>query len=399
VAQTGRVSTVPASRRIVGVDVARCLALLGMVTAHLVDAGRDGPPSGWFQLVSGRSAALFAVLAGVSLALVTDPTRGPVRYQRREVAVRAVVVAVIGLFLGAFPSGLAVILTYYGVLFLLALPVLRWRARSLALLAVAWALLSPVVSQLLRPHLPATSYQVPGLVSLVDPWQLVTELLVTGYYPVLTWGTYLFAGMAAARAGLQWPRVARWLLVMFGWTAVLALGAARWLTGLPPVRQALVASWDRGGDVAGWTDLQPLLAEGLYGTTPTGSWWWLAVWAPHSGSVVDLVHTTASALAVLGLALVLVHLTGHERVWRVLFGAGTMTLTLYSVHVVVRSLGPDVPLAWSLPAHLVGVLAVGAGFVLAGRRGPLESLVSSLARGGPQPEPPVRGQSGTGWPR
>jgi hypothetical protein len=393
--QTGRVSTGPGPRRIVGVDVARCLALLGMITAHLVDAGRDGPPSGWFQLVSGRSSALFAVLAGVSLALVSDPARGPVRYHRRQVAVRALLVALIGLFLGSLPSGLAVILTYYGVLFLLALPVLRWRARSLALLAVAWAVLSPVVSQLLRPHLPPTSHQVPELVSLADPWQLVTELLVTGYYPVLTWGTYLFAGMAAARAGLHRPEVARWLLVFFGWTAVLTLGAARWLTGLPQAREALLASWDRGGPVATWEQLQPLLAEGLYGTAPTGSWWWLAVWAPHSGSVVDLVHTTSFALAVLGLALVLVRMVGRERFWRVAFGAGTLTLTLYSVHVAVRSLGPDVPLAWSLPAHLVGVLAIGAGFVLAGRRGPLESLVGSLARGGP----PVRDQSGTGWPR
>lgn len=394
-----RAPSLPVRGRIVGVDVARCLALLGMVTAHLVDAGQGGPPSAWFQLVSGRSAALFAVLAGASLALVSDPARGDVRSHRRSVAVRSLVVAVLGLFLGSFPSGLAVILTYYGVLFLLALPVLRWRARSLALLAVGWALISPVVSLVLRPLLPPPSYQVPSPVSLADPWQLVTELVATGYYPVLTWGTYLFAGMAAARAGLRSPRVARWLLVFFGWTAVLALGAARWLTGFPEARAALVRSWDRGGDVTTWTDLQPVLAEGLYGTTPTGSAWWLAVWAPHSGSVVDLVHTTAFALALLGLSLFLVHQTGGGRVWQVAFGAGTMTLTLYSLHVVVRSLGPDVPLAWSLPAHLVGVLVLGAAFVLAGRRGPLESLVGSLARGGPPPNEPARPQSGTGWPR
>ena len=45
----------------------------------------------------------------------------------------------------------AVILAYYAVLFLLALPFLGLRARTLALLAVVWALVSPQ-SQLRAPR-------------------------------------------------------------------------------------------------------------------------------------------------------------------------------------------------------------------------------------------------------
>ena len=53
------------SPRLVGLDVARCLALLGMVAAHVLDPrGPDGQLTWHAWLVDGRAAALFAVLAG-----------------------------------------------------------------------------------------------------------------------------------------------------------------------------------------------------------------------------------------------------------------------------------------------------------------------------------------------
>ena len=47
-------------------------------------------------------------------------------------------------------------------------------------------------------------------------------------------------------------------------------------------------------------DLATVLQTGTYGTTPSTSWWWLAVSAPHSGTPLDLLHTTGTALAVIG---------------------------------------------------------------------------------------------------
>jgi uncharacterized membrane protein len=70
--------TAVASRagRIVGLDVARCLALLGMVATHvLLDRGADGDLTSTQWLAGGRASALFAVLAGASLALMTGGRR------------------------------------------------------------------------------------------------------------------------------------------------------------------------------------------------------------------------------------------------------------------------------------------------------------------------------------
>jgi hypothetical protein len=115
---------------------------------------------------------------------------------------------------------------------------------------------------------------------------------------------------------------------------------------------------------------------------PTETWSWLMVRAPHSGAWFDLVMTLGSACLVLGVCLLVGRLA--PRVLAVVFGAGAMTLTLYTLHVALRQEG------WwdgSLVSDYVGqvalVLVIGAGVRLAGRRGPLELLVgkaSSLTR-------------------
>ena len=64
---------VPAGR-VVGLDAARALALLGMMATHIlvgVDADGVTLPQ---QIAGGRASALFAVLAEVSLALMTGGT-------------------------------------------------------------------------------------------------------------------------------------------------------------------------------------------------------------------------------------------------------------------------------------------------------------------------------------
>jgi hypothetical protein len=73
--------------------------------------------------------------------------------------------------------------------------------------------------------------------------------------------------------------------------------------------------------------------------------------------------------------------TAGSRVLAVVFGAGTMTLSLYSLHVWMRAEGirqPEEPGA--LAVHVVVLGTIGAVFVLAGLRGPLEWLVGLPGR-------------------
>lgn len=355
-----------------------------MVVAHVIEKQdrATGSVDPWFLIVSGRSAALFALLAGLTIALSstlqTEPRVTLKPGTRTALVVRSVLVAVIGLGLGTISVGVAVILTYYGLLFLCALPVLRWGARALALLAIGWGLASPVASMALRPHLPPATYNVPAPSMLSDPLGLATELLVTGYYPVLTWATYLFAGMAIGRLPLRRRWVGPRLLLVGLWLAVFALGVSAVLTRSEGVQQALLSTEVRFARPATWPQMQTEMQLGFFGTTPPESAWWLGVWVPHSGSIVDLAHTTGCAMAVLGaLLMATTQLNAStQRAVSIVFGAGSVTLTLYVVHVFMLA-GPEQFTMWFNLTCLAGI-----GALLAWLRapGPLEYAVSESAK-------------------
>ena len=361
--------------RVVGLDVARAVALVAMMATHILPDLERGDVSLSHQLAAGRASALFAVLAGVSIALMTGrttPHRGRQRLATSAgLAVRALIITAVGLFLTGADHDIAVILHYYGLLFLLALPFIGLRARPLLALAAAWSVVVPALSHLARPHLPEPALGAPPV---GDPLLLLSELTLTGYYPALPWLTYLFVGMAVGRLDLARARTSLTLVVVGAWLAVMSWAASAALVDRPEVRRALLENYEGPGSNL---LLEVTLDRGFYGTTPTGTWWWLAVDTPHTATPFDLAHTIGTSLVAIGLAVLGARVL--PQVWGVLFGAGTMTLTLYSAHVIARSDGWwDGDDAETYLGQVVAVLVVGAVYALTRARGPLERVVVAV---------------------
>ncbi len=364
--------------------MARCLALLGMVATHvLADRDAQGGLTLGHAVAGGRASALFAVLAGVSLALMTGGREPVTGAARRAVsgglAVRALLIALIGLLLGGLGSGLAVILTNYGLLFLLALAFVGLRPRTLFTLAGVWVVALPVLSQLLRPLLPERDFASPAFAHLADPGRLLSELLFTGYYPVLPWLAYLLVGLGLGRLDLRSRRTQGVVVATGALVAAVSLVGSRVLTGRQEVLEALLSDAPETTGPA----LLDQISGGMFGNTPTGgAWQWLLVVAPHSTTPFDLAHTIGAALLVIGVVLLVVGLLPEPgRVFAaVLFGAGTMTLTLYSLHVFTRSspVWPANPTDSYLVQALM-LLAIGSAHVAGGARGPLERLVGAAS--------------------
>lgn len=385
--------TVPAAatvrERLLGVDAARGLALVGMVCVHVAPSPAGRPVTLWDSVPGGRASALFALLAGVGIALASGgrtPRRGPALTDaRRGLVARAVVVAAIGLTIGGVPTPAAIILAYYGLLFLVALPVLGWGPGRLAVAAAVAAVATPVVSHVLRGLAPRPPGANVGWVDLLtDPAGLARTLLLDGYYPVLTWAAYLLLGLAVGRLDLASPRTAARLAA--GGAALAALGLA---AGAVTLRLAGgAAALGRTTDETGEQVLHRL-ATSSYGVSPTTSWWWLGTAGRHSGTTPDLLHTAGSALAVLGLCLLVAAAARQRPVLRrltaPLVAVGAMTLTLYTVHVLVLGAGREVDAVRDAPVGLVIAGHLALAMVIAAlqgsprRRGPLESLTAGAA--------------------
>ncbi|MBM3716798.1 MAG: DUF1624 domain-containing protein, partial [Actinobacteria bacterium] len=184
--------------RLTGIDLARGLAVLGMLAAHLltIELFDPGDPSTWLDIVNGRSSILFATLAGVSIALVTGGPRPLPSADRpraaARLAVRAAVLWVIGILLITTGVPVYVILPAYAVLFLLALPFLGWSAGPLFLAAAAFGLVMPWV----QPFLNAAP---------IWSGALGVELFLgVGWaYPFTVWIAFLLAGMGVGRLDLR----------------------------------------------------------------------------------------------------------------------------------------------------------------------------------------------------
>jgi len=371
--------------RLVGVDAARGAALIGMVATHVLpEFGPTGQLTWAFRIAAGRSAAAFAVLAGVGLTLATARAARP----WATTLVRAGCIGLVGLVIGETDTPLAVILPYYAVFFVLALPLPRARPGVLAGVAAAALLAEPLLSQLIRPHLPAPIMSNPSFGTLAAaPGRLALTFLVTGYYPALAWIGYLAVGMLVGRLDLRSARVAGWLLGG-GVAVAVAAKALSWLLLGPLGGRAAILATDTV--VSGVGPVPPgevsrLLTAGLYGSTPTQTWWWQAVASPHATAPLDLLHTTGTAVALLGLALLAARLGSDGRAGRTLLwplaALGSMTLTWYTLHACLMStsllpLDPHV----SYVSQLALALVAASVWRLTGRRGPLEALIAALSQ-------------------
>jgi uncharacterized membrane protein YeiB len=430
-AETGprqRLRALVSPPRINALDIARALAILGMIGAHVGDIPPFDPtwPPSYLAVVHGHSSMLFAVLAGVSIALVTDRQRipAPAELPRMRFALlgRGMTIFLLGLVLELLGTGVAVILTFYGVVYIAAMPVLRLRPSRLLLLALPIALLGPV------------------LVALAEVLSLGStgsgaDLLLTGSYRFTAWAPLILLGMALGRMPLGSPRLAAALTgigagaallvtaVGLGLTALLgtlapatlgpdeetsgvevAAGEGSGTEGLgsegPGAEESVSEDAARGevsvGETSGDDDLgEDLAAEEAselgwdgYGEALARTDPWRTLQeavlspSPHSGSTVEILRSAGLALALIGGLL----LVARPLRWVLLplSAMGSMPLTSYTVHLLslVVLVGPGGWIAdnrvWAVSA-LVLLAACTVWSALQGR-GPLERLTAWAAR-------------------
>lgn len=349
--------------RIAGIDLARGFAVLGMFAAHLlwIDPFSITDVATWGGIVHGRSSIVFATLAGVSIGLVaggtTPPTASGLRTQRLRLGVRAVVLWILGVALVATGVPVYVILPAYGILFLLAIPLIALRARTLLLLAGGLAIVMPFV-QVVLDDLPLWSTASGYDLALAIGW----------HYPFPVWSAFLVVGIAVARLGIT-RGVIQWRM--------LAVGVALSVTGY-----GLHAA--SGADEAAEQES-----------------FWGALWTAreHSSGLLEVVGSGGFALAFIAACLLLCR-TAVTWVVLPLRAVGAMPLTSYTAQLVVWIIWAGVALNAVddlvgfrdlqpfLPITLATVIGCTAWALLVGR-GPFEWALAGLARLVPDPGCPL----------
>ncbi|MFC5722843.1 heparan-alpha-glucosaminide N-acetyltransferase domain-containing protein [Streptomyces gamaensis] len=388
--------------RLVGLDAVRGLAILGMFAVHVGPAPyRDGP--GYVLVAAdGRAPAVFTLVAGFSLALArggTTPRPGP---PPRTTIVRCAVLALLGLALASLQTGILVILAFYAAYFLACEPFTRLRTPVLAAVAAGSAVLGPLASYVLGPPLGVRAQGRGGTPSLSDltTWEgagrALTDLLVTGAYPLLTYLPYLLIGLVLGRvADPRRPGTAR---RMAGWgtaAAVAGYGGAWLATERLGGRERLLAAIaeHHPGASAAADPVRAVLAR-QFGAIPSTSWDWLLIAEPYSQTPLETLGNAGVGGALIGLAMAFTN-PRVLRLLRPLAVVGAMSLSVYVVHALALA-WPAYgarswqALGWFSAAALAGACAwryAWRGSPL--RHGPLEwALRSAAGRHRPASAPP-----------
>jgi uncharacterized membrane protein YeiB len=186
--------------RIAGIDVARGLALLGMFFSHAAPSVEDGLGAFLLQVPDERSRLLFALTAGLGLGLLTGGLQPPGgegggerSVLRKQIAIRAACLLVLGLVFQATGVLVYVILDEYGIAFLIMLPFVFLPARWLLALGTALLAIAPGAAVALATRA-APAQQ--------DRLWFLTDWFVTGAYPVFSWVAVLLLGVGLVRLGL-----------------------------------------------------------------------------------------------------------------------------------------------------------------------------------------------------
>lgn len=339
------------------------------------------------EAARGRSATLFAVLAGFSLVILTgrpQPRTGRAGRQAvGRVLIRSFFLIALGYVLTALDTDVLVILSYYGVLFLLALPLYRLRAATLGAVAAASALVMPHVLYLLRAAVDNGSWS--DTVIAYDPLAHVTdsdgiiELFVTGAYPVLTWLPLIITGMAVAKLDLRRPGVVGRVGLLGGGLAVVGYGGSRLALHLVPgALEGVREASDTGTASPGWW------SDAVGEDPDSGIPAWLLVASPHSQTTLSILGNAGVALAVVAVCLIATGRSARLR-WLAtpVSAVGSIALTAYVGHIVaIKLLDTSQSLdSASLPVFL-WFAAAAMFFALVWtrffRRGPLEYLMHVL---------------------
>ncbi|MDN3242098.1 heparan-alpha-glucosaminide N-acetyltransferase domain-containing protein [Glycomyces tritici] len=385
--------------RVLGLDLARALAIFGMFYAHVGPMQEFTNPvvDTVMQIPHGRSSALFAILAGLSLVLLAGGRRPRPALERRQrivkIAIRAVLLIALGTALALWLHTDIVILAFYGLFFLLALPFVRCGVKTLAVLSAAFALVGSVVFYWI-------SMAQPAFVTALNAHDPVTRmgadglgrLLFTGLYPAVPWMAYLFAGMAIAKLDLAAKAVRIGMASVGAGLALVGYGLS-WV-----LQQVLFAGGGMGGGSMSGGPGSSGSGSASSSTGSSGTWsdsmsgfdpWspdmlqFLLSASPHSGTAFELLGNIGIAmLVIVGSVALLDRSALARKLLTPITAAGAMSLTLYVAHLWALNHVPSN----SDGGAVTAALAVWGWFCLAGvafafvwsrffKRGPLEYLM------------------------
>lgn len=186
-------------KRIIGIDVARALAVIGMIIVNFkVVFGEKGLTwvKSFARIFEGKAAATFVVLAGVGLALITnsaiknnDLTK--LKIARNRILKRALFLFIVGIsYIVIWPAD---ILHFYGIYMAIIILLLSSSERTIIISAISIIIVFPVLMTFWNYE---TGWNFDTL-EYQDYWTFkgfMRNLFFNGFHPAIPWTSFMLFG-------------------------------------------------------------------------------------------------------------------------------------------------------------------------------------------------------------
>ncbi|WLR41414.1 heparan-alpha-glucosaminide N-acetyltransferase domain-containing protein [Bacillus carboniphilus] len=197
------------TERIIGYDIARSLAILGMVIVNYkisMNAEGNGPEwlIYWTSLLEGRASAIFVILAGVGISLMTQRVRlseNNSQKYRLTIWKRSLFLFVLGMSLYLMQWS-ADILHYYAFYMVIASFFIKASSKKIIITALSIVFTAQLLQLLL-------DYEY-GWNATFSQYEMFwtfkgffSNLFFNGYHPIFPWVAFLLIGMWLGRLDFQ----------------------------------------------------------------------------------------------------------------------------------------------------------------------------------------------------
>jgi uncharacterized membrane protein YeiB len=186
-------------QRIIGIDVARALAVIGMIIVNfkvvLGDNGQSWVKS-FASIFDGKAAATFVVLAGVGLALMTNSAiksndKAKLKITQIRIAKKALFLFILGIsYISIWPAD---ILHFYGIYMAITLVLLTQKEHTILILGIAIILAYPILITVLN-YEAGWNFETLDYQNLWTFKGFIRNLFFNGFHPAFPWTAFMLFG-------------------------------------------------------------------------------------------------------------------------------------------------------------------------------------------------------------
>ncbi len=298
--------------RIIGLDVARALAVFGMIIVNFkIVLGTEGATwaKSFAGILEGKAAATFVVLAGIGIAFMTkssilEQKAHKLNLVRKKLVKRALLLFILGIsYIVIWPAD---ILHFYGIYMLITLLLIKSSNKTIITTALSLIFIYPLLMIFINYE---TGWDFITL-NYHDFWTIpgfIRNLFYNGFHPVVPWSSFMLMGYWLGKQDLHKVKFVKRCLT-YSIITFISLQLFSFLLIL------LLAN----GDIKTTTELKEVL-----GTNP------MPPLPIYMISGISIAFTIISACILLGYKF------KDNKVIHILKQTGQLALTFYVAHVIV----------------------------------------------------------------